>query len=95
MMRIIYGIMVNKLEIQQDMLKQVAKGLSKEIKTLKKQLEFEKEDSKFMWRYYDGWDNSIKRIEIEINILVQQKIKHEKWHKLLKHQIQELKKPLD
>ncbi len=94
MMQIIYGIMVNKLEIQQDMLHQVAKGLSKEIKTLKKQLEFEKEDSKFMWKY-DGWDDSIKRIEIEINILVQQKIKHEKWRKLLKHQIEEIKKPLN
>jgi hypothetical protein len=86
--------MIDKIEIQRDVLHQVAKGLSKEIKTLKKQLEFGKEDSKFIWKY-DGWDDSIKRIEIEINILVQQKIKHEKWRKLLKHQIEELKKPLD
>jgi hypothetical protein len=47
-----------------------------------------------MWKY-DGWDDSIIRIEIEIGVLVQQKIKHEKWRKLLMHQIEEKKKPLN
>jgi hypothetical protein len=86
--------MIDKIEIQRDILHQVAKRLSKEIKALKKQLEFEKEHSKYMWKY-DGWDDSIKRIEIEIGVLVQQKIKHEKWRKLLKHQIEEIKNPLN
>jgi len=86
--------MIDKIEIQRDILHQVAKGLSKEIKALKKRLEYEKEDSKYIWKY-DGWDDSIKRIEIEIGVLVQQKIKHEKCRKLLKHQIEEMKKPLN
>lgn len=79
-----------EIEIQRDILHQVAKGLSKEIKNLKKQLEIEIENSKFIWKY-DGWDDSIKRIEIQIAVLIQQKIKHEKWRKLLKHQIEETK----
>jgi len=86
--------MIDKIEAQREILHQVAKGLSKEIKALKKQLEYDKEHSKFIWKY-DGWDDSIKRIEIEISVLVQQKIKHEKWRKLLKHQIEEIIKPLN
>ena len=35
---------MNEIEIKRDILHQVAKGLSKEIKTLKTKLEFEKKD---------------------------------------------------
>jgi hypothetical protein len=79
---------MNEVEIKRDILHQVAKGLSKEIKTLKTKLEFEKENSKHIWKY-DGWDDSIKRLEAQIHILIEQKIKHEKWRKLLKHQLNE------
>lgn len=80
--------MMNEIEIKRDILHQVAKGLSKEIKTLKTKLEFEKEGWKYDWKY-DGWDDHIKRLEAQIDVLIQQKIKHEKWRKLLKHQLNE------
>jgi hypothetical protein len=80
--------MMNEIEIKRDILHQVAKGLSKEIKTLKTKIEFEKECWKYDWKY-DGWDDHIKRLEAQIDVLIQQKIKHERWRKLLKHQLNE------
>lgn len=71
------------LEIKRDLLKEISKGLVKKIKMLQKELKEERSTA-----FY--FDQSLNTKEDAINVYIKEKIRFEKWSKMLNHKIEKL-----
>ena len=80
--------MKEKIEIQRELLLQIVKNLRNDIKLIKQKLEHEVESTKGIC-YSENWDRYTYELKAQLEILIQQKIKHEKWRKMLKHRLEE------
>ena len=75
------------IDIQRDMLNQVAKKLIKRIKELKIRLEEDEKEERLMGHYEDCgqfYSDQVTGTKAKIEELVSQKISIEKWRKSLK-----------